>query len=183
LGISEKYWIDPKITVILEERLDITINTFPLINVVKEANDEKLEQWIKLLSDNQYNIFIDKLLSESIEDIHNIKFLRSNKNNHFSFEEIIGCRCIFFVTEHIPVDIYKSDLEIEYIPYQYKNITDNDLYEKIISQIEYLSSSDTLKCIVINLLNALIQEHPKLKNQILEEVAIFKNQLDQRRPF
>jgi hypothetical protein len=182
LGIPEKYWIDPAIIEKLDKKLGITIELFSLVDVVKEANAGKLEQWIKLLPENDYKVLFEKL-NARINEIKNIKFLRSNKGNLFSYEEAIETtietKNIYFITRGITTDIYDADLEIEYIPYQIKDVSYEHLLNKISAQIEYLSSSDTLKCIVINLLNVIAQNQPEYKNKILG-LHIFKNQFEKQ---
>jgi hypothetical protein len=181
LAIVDKQWIDKDIQEKISDRMGIEIRYLSLLEIVKEADKSRMAEWIKGLNENDYSVLY-KELNKHIEQIKDIKFLRSNKCKVFSFNDLRDSQTpVFYETTSVNSHSYKADLDIEYISTSVNGLDDESLLEKVQMQTEYFSSSNPLKCVAINIFNALATSYA-MRQKILK-ITIFSDMDNNRKPF
>ena len=172
LGISSKSWAAPSIRKSLSY-MGISLSSLDLQTVIVDSPPVLLQKWIKNLPQNEYASFQMQCYSFVQQGkLLNTKLFCSDKNNLFSYNELISNSPIYYGfgdvafngLEHIPVNFIGD------APYDYPLI----LINKIQSQLSVLRSSNVLKDTSVKMLMYIAQKRLDQKDTILS-LKLFEN--------
>ena len=172
LGISTKSWVDPSIQKSLSY-IGISLSSLDLQTVITNSVTVLLHKWIKGMPNNEYASFQNQCHSFVQQGkLQNIKLFRSDKNNLFTYNELIGNSPIYYGygdisfngLEHLTVS-FQGDA-----PYDYPQI----LIKKIQSQLSVLRSSNILKDTSASMLMYIANKRLDQKDVILS-LKLFEN--------
>jgi hypothetical protein len=170
MGVSDYSWINESVMyyVKVEEKT--------LKDVLLDAEQSKLQAWIKRLSNEDY-IQVHKCLEvyKSDEDVKSLKIFRSNENNLFSYEEVIAED----TNVYFPFDEQPPMGDCEYILAGFSGMDVKDyarlLFDKIKKNIEYFRSSELAVEDAVNFLFWIVDKDLGFHDEIASEILLFAN--------
>lgn len=172
LGINSKSWVDHSIKHSLSY-IGISLASLELQTIIEESPTILLQKWIKGMSYGEYASFQNQCYSLVQQgQLQNVKLFRSDKNNLFTYNELISDFPIYYGydiidfngLEHLPAE-FPVDA-----PYDYPQI----LLKKIQSQLSVLRSSNILKDTSVKMLIFIANKRRDLKDVILS-IKLFEN--------
>lgn len=154
VGITDKKWINTELSGgKLRQRFDLKneLGELSIEEILSEADPEKLENYIKSISKEEY-LELHPLLADYCcdEDLENLKVFRSNKGNVYSYKEITSSSCnVFLYRDDEKPDFLDRCPELEYIlgpvDYNENKVKNNEVLNlnKIVSHIDYFREKDS----------------------------------------
>lgn len=169
IGINEYKWIDNEIKSNLHRNgIDVDDIDFPTL--LSDADDTKLQSWIKSLSSKEYgdfHVLIDSQKSDST--VCSYKLFRTNKGSLYSYNELKSTSNVYY-----PFEDGMHFGECEHICEVLSDIEQSsyleNLFEKIKTNIDSFRFSDSTKDDAANLLAWIVSKSdffiPRVKSEI-----------------
>lgn len=194
LGIENSHWIDTNSTAAYRRHFDKKIKVYQFVDMLCDAEEDKLSSWIKSMSKEDYRLFhqncIDCIISSTKEESDNdrlkdLPVFRSNKNNLFSYNELMSDDNVYY-TSRARGNIFAGQ---EYIIEPYVNdYSEGDyliLFDKVKANIEILRQNSIGKDTVCNILSIVVDniENDDIIKEIQCDIDVLQNRRGDFLPF
>lgn len=182
IGITKYKWIEENIQPDLR-RQGIEVSQVDFTNILADANEEKLQDWISRLSPKDYEDFQNIADGNKYKsDVCKYKLFRTNKGKLYSFEELQSNQNVYYpIEEKMPFG------ECEHIISPLSDIERssyiNNLFQKIKTNIIEFRKSDSTKDDAANLLAWIVAKDASYAYRLKPEISLLSNRHDEYCPF
>lgn len=183
VGITDKFTITGDI---LKNYggLGISIPSISFKDIMEVCDKQMLADWLKTLDAETYKSFHEESLELASED-ESLCFLRTNKNNVFSYQEVTDARRHVFFGDDGTMQLFKSWEDVEYVELPMAEVKDSEelLWGKLYNNQDGYDSRQA-KDFACSLLASIYKRLPDgRKKEVRSSFRILKNMKGEKDTF